>query len=488
MVCILGGCGETKTVAGMSAYEVAVKNNFVGTEEQWLASLKEADSAYDIAVRNGFEGTEEEWVASLKGKDGKNGLNGKNGLDATYSINDVYDAYKKAYLEENGTEYAGTFTEFLQQYFPDTYKSTSIEDMVADAVLSCVGVYSTFNISAWGETTSSGTSAGAGVIYQLDKETGSAYILTNYHVVFNTSSTPQISEDIFVVLYGYENALYINEKGKADFVHRIPAKYVGGSMKLDIAVLYVENSDLLKASDAKAATVGDSADISIGQDAIAIGNPEAGGIAVTSGVVSVDNEINRMRAADNVTYVDFRVIRIDTAINGGNSGGGLFDIYGKLIGIVHAKMNSSAAENIAYAVPVNIAKYAADGLIERFEEAGKTGQYAATKCLLGISVTISDSSAYYDTASKRVRIVETVKIAEKVKSDAAAYGKLQEGDIIKAITVGNHDRLMVTREYILIDSMLLARTGDTIVVEIERDGQPMTVEITVNSTTEIDKI
>lgn len=495
------GCENVSATAsnGLSAYELAVKNGYVGTEAQWLESLKQGESAYELAVKNGYVGTEEQWLASLNGEKGKDG---KDGKDASYTINDVYEAYKAEYLAENGTEYTGSFIEFLQEYFTQTYETVSTETMVADAVFSCVSVYSNFEVvsytgnpwSGYRETSETATSAGAGVIYKLDKETGSAYIITNYHVVFNASAKTTISDDIYVLLYGQERVLDTDESGKSTFRYRIPAKYVGGSMKLDVAVLYVENSDILKESDAKAATVGDSTELSIGQAAIAIGNPEAGGISVTSGVISVDSENNRMLAADGSTYVNFRVIRIDTSINGGNSGGGLFDSYGRLIGIVHAKMNSSTAENIAYAIPVNIAVYTADGLIERFEAAGKVGQYAATKCLLGVTVSLTDSYAYYDTETKRVHIVETVTVSENVAETAAAYGKLQKGDVLKKITIVDpasgetRVELDVTRTFVLIDSMLLAREGDVITIDYERNGEAAQAVITVTSTTEIDKI
>lgn len=62
----------------MSAYQIAVANGFVGTEPQWLLSLKGADgrSAYQIAVENGFQGSEEQWLLSLKGENGDPGNGG----------------------------------------------------------------------------------------------------------------------------------------------------------------------------------------------------------------------------------------------------------------------------------------------------------------------------------------------------------------------------------------------------------------------------
>ncbi len=96
--------GETQTVSGkdgLSAYEVAVKNGFEGTETEWLESLKgkpggvgdDGASAYELAVANGFEGTEQEWLASLKGKDGvdgKNGIDGKDGYTPKKGV-DYFD-------------------------------------------------------------------------------------------------------------------------------------------------------------------------------------------------------------------------------------------------------------------------------------------------------------------------------------------------------------------------------------------------------------
>ena len=126
---------------GLSAYEIAVKNGYTGTEAQWLESLKQGESAYSIAVKNGFVGTEAEWLASLKGEDGTDGEDGK---DADFSIEDVFNAYKAEYLKQYGTEYTGTFGDFLSSYLPDHYESISTEAMASEAVLSCVSIYTYF--------------------------------------------------------------------------------------------------------------------------------------------------------------------------------------------------------------------------------------------------------------------------------------------------------------------------------------------------------
>ena len=120
------------------------------------------------------------------------------------------------------------------------------------ALLSAVSISCTFRVTytttwpTYGTYTSEVSSAGAGVIYQLDKEKGNAYIITNYHVVYNvdadTAATDGISTDIKLYLYGQEYADYA-----------INAEYVGGSMNYDIAVLRVTGSEILMQSNAMAA-------------------------------------------------------------------------------------------------------------------------------------------------------------------------------------------------------------------------------------------
>lgn len=65
-VCVCMAVLPLAACGGNSAYDVAVRNGFVGTEAEWVESLK-GDSAYDVAVKNGFTGTEAEWLAGLKG-------------------------------------------------------------------------------------------------------------------------------------------------------------------------------------------------------------------------------------------------------------------------------------------------------------------------------------------------------------------------------------------------------------------------------------
>lgn len=384
-------------------------------------------SAYDIAVKNGFKGTEAEWLESLKGEDGKDGTDGKNAI-----------------VEGN----------------------LSTEDYrrnINEALLASVTIYCEYPRA----NSSNGYSAGAGVIYQLDKEAGNAYIITNYHVIYASTSTTEnkIASNIRVYLYGgyFAGSDTMNETG-------IKAEYVGGSMTYDIAVLKITDSELLKASDAKEVKIANSNLILPGMRAIAIGNPEGGGTSVTSGVVSVESENIEMTAVDNSSVIVMRVVRIDTAVNEGNSGGGLFNETGELIGIVNAKTNSLSVDNIGYAIPSNIATYCAENILANCDGKENTKMI---KCLVGITVQPTDSRAEYDEESGNITLYDTVTIQE-VTDTSLVKGIFKKGDVLKSIALNNAKPVEICRQYELIDLMLTARVGDTVTITVLRDGEEVT--------------
>jgi len=252
----------------------------------------------------------------------------------------------------------------------------------------------------------------------------------------------------------------------------IKVDYVGGSMQYDIAVLKVTNSDILKNSIYTACELADSDDLVVGETAIAVGNPEAEGISATSGVVSVDSEYITMKASDGETIITSRVIRIDTAINGGNSGGGLFNDEGKLIGIVNAKVVKENIDNISYAIPVNVAKNVADNILDN---AGSVKLFS-----LGISVTGSNSRAVYDDKLLSIKINEDVSVKSITENSIASKIGLQENDIIKSITI-NSKNISFVRAFELVDELLTVRSGDTIAFNILRDNEEVTKGYTVTS-------
>lgn len=306
-------------------------------------------------------------------------------------------------------------------------------------------------------------SSGSGVIYKLDKNNGDAYIITNYHVVYYSQANTAngISNDISVYLYGQESAEYA-----------IPATYVGGSMSYDLAILKIDGSRILAKSNAMATEFADSDFVAVLDQAIAVGNPEDLGISATLGYVNVDSEYISIEGADGSTTIKIRVMRIDTAVNSGNSGGGLFDREGKLIGIVNAKLTDS--ENMSYAIPSNFVKYVADNIIYYCD--GKSEENVC-RCYLGITVSAKELYTVYDQESGKVHKREVVGVAT-VDKNGLANGILQVGDVINSIVVDGvtYD---VTRMYVVTDSMINARVGSVVTVNVTRGSENHTYTIQI---------
>ena len=399
------------------------------------ANSSNGKSAYEIAVDHGFIGTEEEWLESLK---------------------------------------AGSSSSTEKEIIINTQTASGAEYAANKGLRSAVSIYTHFQKTVsyggfFGRPGSSSTydyySAGSGVIYKLDKSSGSAYIITNYHVVYdvNSNTSNKISNDINVYLYGMEENKYA-----------ISAEYIGGSMTYDIAVLRVKNNDILKNADIEEPEITDSDDITVGQYAIAVGNPEALGLSATFGIVSVNSEYITMTAPDNATSVTLRVVRIDTAVNGGNSGGGLYNSNGQLIGIVNAKIVNEEVENISYAIPSNVAVSIADNIIYYCD--GNSNE-SVQRAIIGISVGTSYSKAVLDTETGLMRIVETVTVSG-ISDNSLASGVFEQNDIIRSVTL-NGTTKEVTRKHMVIDIMLKARVGDTVQFTVIRNGSEKNISITV---------
>jgi serine protease Do len=347
-------------------------------------------------------------------------------------------------------------------------------DIVAAAksLLSSVSVFCTFN----GRETVFGSaeddySAGSGVIYKMNKSNGDAYIITNYHVVYNSDADNKsgIADEIIITLYGQESAAYA-----------IPATYVGGSMEYDLAVLRIKGSRVLAESAAVAAEFADSGKLSVLDTAIAVGNAEGEGISATVGHVNVDSEYIDILGSDGKTMINLRVIRTDAAVNSGNSGGGLFNDRGQLIGLVNAKMMTYEVDNIGYAIPSNVVRYIADNILYYCLGTSRTSVY---KCMLGITVSAKESYVDYDTSSGRVFKREVVEIAS-VDAKSDAEGLLQKGDIINSITI---DGVVysVDRIYKVVDSMLNARVGSVVVINVTRGSESVNVTVPITSATPV---
>lgn len=373
-------------------------------------------------------------VVGRDGTDGKDGVDGMDGADGTNG--------------SNGS----------------TTTITNVSAAATVGLRSAVSIFCTHYEKNRFGTEKPYYSAGSGVIYQINKTQGDAFVITNYHVVFDSNSRAKngIAEEINLYLYGGEL------QGQ-----EIKATYVGGSQNYDIAVLRVEDSEILKNSDAIAVSVGDSDAVRVGSTAIAIGNPESMGISASSGVISVDSEYITMTAPDGVTTVDFRVMRIDTAVNHGNSGGGLFDESGKFIGIVNAKTEDEAVENIGYALPSTTVMAVADNIIDFCFEAECEN---VRRPIMGVTVITAASTAVYHKETGTISIRETVQIHEVSPGQIGSV--FQVGDILVSASLNGVVK-EITRQHHVIDLMLTARPGDTVEFKVQRDGKEITLSVTV---------
>ena len=337
------------------------------------------------------------------------------------------------------------------------------KSLLSTVSIDCVFKSTSLYPSSFGGIVSEKIGSGSGVIYKLDKEKGDAYIITNYHVVYyNRNNTSNgISNDITVYLYGQEDKAYA-----------IPAKYVGGSMTYDLAVLKVEGSRVLAESNAIAAEFADSNNVAVLDKAVAVGNPEDFGISATLGYINVDSEYIEIEGADGTTEIEVRVMRIDTAVNSGNSGGGLYDASGRLIGIVNAKYADS--ENMGYAIPSNVVKYIADNILYYCD--GKDNENVV-RSQIGINVDAKALYTVYDTETGKVHKREVVSIT-KVDSKSLANGKLKVGDVINSITIDGVT-YEVNRMFVVSECLFNARVGSVVSINITRDGTEKTVDITI---------
>lgn len=310
---------------------------------------------------------------------------------------------------------------------------------------------------------------GSGVIYKLDREAGDAYIITNFHVVSHYESiTPGgVSDDIDVYLYGQENKNYVME-----------ATYVGGSMTQDIAVLKIEDSEVLRHSYALPLTAANSSLVSTFDTVVAIGNSEGEGIQATSGIISVDNEDLSLTGADHRTTITLNVMRISAAINEGNSGGGLFNTEGKLIGIVVAKKIGSDVDNVAYAIPANRFLAMADSIID---SCNGTTETSLSRCMLGFTMNSDVKGIRIDPETGKIHKVSLVKV-DTIVSGSILEGKLATGDVIKYVIVDG-ERIEITQIYMLIEHMFKARVGSTVTLGIERDGIAASFTVTMTEAT-----
>ena len=269
--------------------------------------------------------------------------------------------------------------------------------------------------------------AGSGIIISQD-----GYILTCAHVVSGATS-------VKVQLNGSDQSY--------------DATVVGVDSTSDIAVLKVDATGLTPA------VIGDSDKLAVGETTVAVGNP-LGTLSntVTQGIVSALNR--QVTVEDN----DMTLIQTDTSISPGNSGGGLFNANGELIGVVNAKSSYSEAEGIGFAIPINTAMDIAQQLIENG---------AVARPVLGVSILdIQDSS----TAQQYGVSALGVYVADVTKGSGAEAAGVQRGDRIIAIDDTAVSSTSTVKSY-LADKQV----GDTVTLQVERDGKVLTLNVTLGN-------
>lgn len=248
---------------------------------------------------------------------------------------------------------------------------------------------------------------GSGVIISED-----GYIVTNAHV---------LQADGYHQIITYDDETY-------------NAKIVGRDSKTDIAILKVEADNL------QAATLGDSDEVIVGEQVMAIGNPAGLSGTVTSGIVSA---VNRKIKADSTGF-EMNCIQTNADISPGNSGGALVNMYGQVIGITSSKYVSSSYEGLGFAITINEALPIIEELINQGYVAGR----------FKIGIQLIDMSDEYNIAGIESELgyelpddFKGIYIAEISEDCDIANTALEPGDFITAIngkSISTYDELYDT--------------------------------------------
>ena len=314
--------------------------------------------------------------------------------------------------------------------------SSLTTEQVADLVSPSVVVITTEQVVysqwSWYGQNQVESGAGSGVIISSD-----GYILTCAHVVDGAST-------ITVTI------------GDKDYT----ATLVGEDTTSDIAVIKIDADGLIPA------TVGNSDSLKVGQSVMAVGNPlgELGG-TVTGGMISALNRSVTIQGSSSVNTMS--LIQMDASVSPGNSGGGLFNMNGELVGIVNAKSSSSDAEGLGFAIPINDAIKVAQELLEN--------GYVTGRPYLGITyLAVTDAQ----TAAQLGVNAYGVYVVEVVKGGPAEKAGLQAGDRIVSV-----DGTEIASKDDLGTLMQKHAAGDTLSITIARDGQMQTVNVTLGEKT-----
>ena len=278
----------------------------------------------------------------------------------------------------------------------------------------------------FGQTTQS-ASSGSGFIITKD-----GYVVTNHHVVSKASS-------IKVTLYNGET---------------YDATLIGSDSDYDVAVLKINAEDL------QPVTLGNSADVNVGDSVLAIGNPLGElTFSMSQGIVSCCDR------AINVDGTPFNMIQVDASINPGNSGGPLMNLYGEVVGIVSAKYSSysdTTVEGIGFAIPISDVQTIITDIMENGQVTDKA--YMAIK---------AGSMTEQMAAQYNIDVTKGVFVYAVEKGGAGEKAGLQLGDVITKLNdtdiTSMSDLSMAKKSY---------KAGDTVTLTVWRGGQEITLSLT----------
>lgn len=326
-----------------------------------------------------------------------------------------------------------------------TYTVSDIAQMCMPSVVAITNKGVTEVQSWFGTMQQESESAGSGIIVGQNEE--ELLIATNNHVVSGAE----------------ELSVCFNDD--VDQVYEAHTK--GTDVSNDLAIVAIKLSDIPQdvLSTIKIAELGNSDELTVGEQVVAIGNALGYGQSVTSGYISaLDREVQM----DNMTA---KLIQTDTAINPGNSGGALFNMKGQVIGINSAKLAETKVEGMGYAIPISTAIPILNELENRVT---REKVDASEEGYLGISCqdVSSDAQAYGIPAG--------VYVAEATEGGAAQKAGIRQGDIITKF-----DGQTVTSVSEIKSLLQYYKAGETVDVVVERMSNEGYAEVTLSVTLDL---
>lgn len=294
------------------------------------------------------------------------------------------------------------------------------------------------------------------VAITTEQMSGSQTWFGGYYVQSGAGSGVIISQDGYILTCAHVVSGATSVKVQLDNGDTYDATIVGSDSTSDIAVIKIEATGLTPA------VIGDSDALAVGETVVAVGNP-LGTLSnsVTDGIISALNR--EVTVEDN----DMTLLQTDASISPGNSGGGLFNANGELIGIVNAKSSYSEAEGIGFAIPINTAMEIAQELIQNG---------AVARPALGVKIyDVSDAAT-----AQQLGVTSTgVYVVEVNAGGGAEAAGVQAGDRIIAV-----DDTAVSTSGSIKSYLADKNVGDTVNLQVEREGKVLTLAVTLGSSTQ----